>query len=211
MRSLLLSFLLLPISVFAGNPSSINLSYSIQGEDIFMTWTSQIGVDIYQIYKATSINKDGTLNYQLIASIPTDGNFQLEYTDRSKKEPLLNYYKIVGSDYNHKKVSESIFTANFTNKSYYTVNIIPNFFSDLLEFEINTKIEGEARITVEDIINNFNKAESIVLKRGYNTFAINLVSHESDRYVVKIDFANKSTYRLVEMKSGNERILTSDE
>ncbi len=210
MRSLLILFIL-PLSLFAGNPSSINLSYSIQGEDIIMTWTSQIGVEAYEIYTATSINENGSINYRLLQTIPTDGSFQLQYTDRNKKQSLLSYYKIVGVDYNHKVLSESIFTANFINKDIYTVNIMPNFFSDLLEFEMNTKMEGEAEITVEDIINNFKKTETIQLASGYNTFAINLDAHESERYVVKINFANKSIYRLVEMENKTERILTSDE
>ena len=124
---------------------------------------------------------------------------------------MLTYYKIVGLDCNHKVVSESVFTANFINKDVYTVNIMPNFFSDLLEFEMNTKMEGEARITIEDIINNFKKTQTVNLASGYNTFAINLDAHESERYVVKIDFANKMTYRLVEMENNKERILTSDE
>ncbi|GEM_PF-5892085 len=211
MRTLLFSILLLPISLFAGNPSSINLSYSIQGEDIIMTWTSQIGVEMYEVYTATSINENGTLNYRLITNIPVDGSFQLQYTDRSQKQSVLSYYKIVGVDHNHNVISESVFTANLINKDVYTVNIMPNFFSDLLEFEMNTKVTGEARITVEDIINNFKKTQTIALGSGYNTFAINLDSHESERYVVKIDFAGKSTYRLVEMENSHERILTSDE
>jgi len=211
MRTLLFSILLLPISLFAGNPSSINLSYSIQGEDIIMTWTSQIGVEMYEVYTASSINENGTLNYRLITNIPTDGSFQLQYTDRSQKQSVLSYYKIVGVDHNHNVISESVFTANFINKDVYTVNIMPNFFSDLLEFEMNTKVTGEARITVEDIINNFKKTQTVALESGYNTFAINLDSHESERYVVKIDFAGKSTYRLVEMENSHERILTSDE
>ncbi len=211
MRTLLFSILLLPISLFAGNPSSINLSYSIQGEDIIMTWTSQIGVEMYEVYTATSINENGTLNYRLITNIPTDGHFQLQYTDRSQKQSVLSYYKIVGVDQNHNVISESVFTANFINKDIYTVNIMPNFFSDLLEFEMNTKETGEAHITVEDIINNFKKTQTVALESGYNTFAINLDSHESERYVVKIDFAGKSTYRLVEMENSPGRILTSDE
>ncbi len=207
----LLIFLLFPVSLFAGNPMPIDLSYSIKGENIIITWTTQMGVDQYEVYAGTQMNPKGEVDYRLLHALNNDGKFQLEFIDSKPKKAVLHYYKVVGRTEDGKVISEKTFTANFITKEVYTVNVNPNFFNDVLEFELNAHKSGTVKILIEDIINDFKKSEEIPVKEGYNTFALDLENHESDRYVVKVEFAGKTTYRLVDMRNTNEKIITSDE
>lgn len=211
MRTLLIICLFVPLLAISANPDKIDVTYSMKGENLIMTWSSQQDVVKYIIEAGDKVNKDGEIEFSILHESNAIGKSQVTYNDASQKSSTIVYYKITGFDSNNQEVSEAMFTANFTNKEFYTVHINPNFYTDVLEFEINTREAGEAVITVENLNGNFKTMETKNLENGYNSFLINVQEKENEQMLVKIDYNNKVMYRMIEVEGGAPAILTSDE
>lgn len=210
MRALIL-FLLLPFLAVADSPDEIDVSYSIKGETVTMTWSGAPEVAKYILKSGHEVEATGSISYSMLEEFETGSQFQWTYHDKAKKPESLVYYKIVGLNTNNEIVTEAVFTANFLNKDYYTVNLSPNYFSKELEMEINTKTTGAAHITVEDLTGNFRTNEARNLDAGYNALSIDVKDANTTRLVVKIDHNEKIVYRLVEMEGSSPPVFTSDE
>jgi hypothetical protein len=198
--------------VHSANSDSLDVSYSIQGESVVITWEDVAKASKYAIMSGSEIDETGSITYELLQEFTHRGQFQWNYEDESIKPKAIVYYKIVAMDSNGQKIMETDFSANFINKANYTVNIIPNYFSRVLDVEINTNTSGLASISVEDLTGNLQINSEQPLEEGYNSFSLNVAKANATRLIVKVDYNDKIIYRLVELEDGNNApIITSDE
>lgn len=146
--------------------------------------SSETNNDYFLIEKST----DG-YNFEPLGTVKGAGSSSMDHyynLDDLNPNQGINYYGLTQFDYNGDRSVRKVIAVRFSEKNPMDVLVYPNPFNDEIQFNCNSSINGDIKISLYDYVGQVLLDEQHTIQDGYNHYVLNPVGLSSGVYFIEV-------------------------